>query len=461
MAETRPTAKIVIVIVGAGPAGVRAAATLAKAGQSVVLIDENFRIGGQIYRQPPPGAERAPAALYGFEAAKAVAVHRALDGLALDYRPETLVWNAREKLLDITGPRGAERLAFDRLILATGATDRSIPFPGWTLPGVYSLGGAQIALKAQGCAIGRRVVFAGTGPLLPLVAYQYAKAGAKVAAVLDTSPLSVKLKAAPGMLALPKTFAKGLYYLAQLKLGGIPVISGVDSFAVEGAEAPQAVTWRRGAARGRIECDAVGAGFGLRSETQLADLLGCGFAFDALTRQWLPLRDAEGRASERHIYLAGDGAGIAGADAAELAGERVAWTLLGDIGERVDIPRVARLDTGLARIARFRRAIEAAFPFPERFHAALADTQIVCRCEGVTAGHLKFQVEVREASEMNRLKAYSRLGMGRCQGRMCASAGAELLSHWCGAPLEAVGRLRGQAPVKPVPVGDAPPAEVA
>jgi len=450
-----------IVVVGAGPAGVRAAATLAKAGQRVVLIDENSRVGGQIYRQPPPGAERAPEALYGFEASKAVRIHRALDGLDIDYRPETLVWNARDRLLDLTGPRGTERLAFDRLILATGATDRSIPFAGWTLPGVFSLGGAQIALKAQGCAIGRRVVFAGTGPLLPLVAYQYAKAGAQVAAVLDTSGFATKLKAAPGLLALPKLFAKGLYYLAQLKRRGIPVINGVEGFAVEGVQAPEAITWHRGAQTGRIACDAVGAGFGLRSETQLADLLGCGFAFDDLSRQWLPVKDAEGRASERHIYLAGDGAGIAGADAAELAGERVAWTLLGDTGATVDAARVATLDRDLARIARFRRAIEAAFPFPDRFHGAVADSLIICRCEGVTAGHLRFQVEQREASEMNRLKAYSRLGMGRCQGRMCASAGAELLSHWCGTGIGAVGRLRGQAPVKPVPVAEMHPAEVA
>src|SRR6202000_762260 len=108
----------------------------------------------------------------------------------IDYRPETLVWNARDRVLDLSGPRGTARLPFDRIVLATGATDRSIPFPGWTLPGVFSLGGAQIALKAQGCAIGRRVVFAGTGPLLPLVAYQYAKAGAECAAVLHTSGLA-------------------------------------------------------------------------------------------------------------------------------------------------------------------------------------------------------------------------------------------------------------------------------
>ena len=450
-----------IVVIGAGPAGVRAAATLARAGQRPVLIDENLRIGGQIYRQPPPGAERAPGALYGFEAVKAVSIHRALHGLDIDYRPETLVWNAHEKMLNLTGPRGAERLEFDRMILATGATDRSIPFPGWTLPGVFSLGGAQIALKAQGCAIGRRVVFAGTGPLLPLVAYQYAKAGAQVAAVLDTSSFATKLKASPGLLTLPKLFAKGLYYLAQLKRRGIPVIEGVEAFAVEGAEAPDAVIWRRGGKRGRIECDAVGAGFGLRSETQLADLLGCTFAFDALTRQWLPTKDAQGRASLPYLYLAGDGAGIAGADAAELAGERAAWTMLGDLGKTVDGARIAVLDRGLARIARFRRAIEAAYPFPHHLHDAIPDTLVVCRCEGVTAGHLRFQVEQREAGEMNRLKAFSRLGMGRCQGRMCASAGAELLSHWRDADIGEVGRLRGQAPVKPLPIAVMPPVEVA
>ncbi|GGF26722.1 FAD/NAD(P)-binding oxidoreductase [Aliidongia dinghuensis] len=452
-----------LVVIGAGPAGVRAAATLAKAGRRVVLIDENLRIGGQIYRQPPPGAERPAEALYGFEAAKAVAIHQALDGLGdrIDYRPETLVWNVRGRVLDLTGPRGAERLEFDRLVLATGATDRSIPFPGWTLPGVFSLGGAQIALKAQGCAIGRRVVFAGTGPLLPLVAYQYAKAGATVAAVLDTSSFANKLKAAPGLLNLPKVFAKGLYYLAELKRRGVPVIDGVEGFAVEGAARPEAITWRRGGETRRIACDAVGAGFGLRSETQLADLLGCAFAFDDLTRQWLPVKDADGRASERHIYLAGDGAGIAGADAAELAGERVALTMLGDLGAAVDGGRVAVLDRGLARIQRFRRAIEAAFPFPHHFHAAIPDDLTICRCEGVSAGDLRRNVEVREAREMNRLKAYSRLGMGRCQGRMCASAGAELLSHWRGIELEAVGRLRGQAPVKPIPVAASSPEEAA
>src|SRR5829696_7129146 len=170
----------------AAPARVRAAETLARGGVRPILFEEGERPGGQIYRQPPRGAGRAAAELYGLEAAKAAAIHRVLPDLAdrVDYRPQTLVWNVFQNQLDLLGPDGYGEQRFDRLILATGAMDRALPFPGWTLPGVFTLGGAQIALKAQGVSIGWRVAFVGAGPLLPLVADQYAKAGADVVAVL-------------------------------------------------------------------------------------------------------------------------------------------------------------------------------------------------------------------------------------------------------------------------------------
>ena len=188
----------VVAIVGAGPAGVRAAETLARGGVRPILFDEGERPGGQIYRQPPRGAGRAAAELYGLEAAKAAAIHRVLPDLAdrVDYRPRTLVWNVFQSQLDLLGPDGYGEQRFDRLILATGAMDRALPFPGWTLPGVFTLGGAQIALKAQGMSIGRRVALVGAGPLLPLVAHQYAKAGARIVAVLDATPFAAKIDAA-------------------------------------------------------------------------------------------------------------------------------------------------------------------------------------------------------------------------------------------------------------------------
>lgn len=448
------------VIVGAGPAGIRAAQALVAAGLRPVVVDEAARGGGQIYRRQPDGFTRDAKTLYGTEAAKATALHRTIDGLAIDHRPNTLVWNIEAGALDLLRDGRAERLPYSHLILATGATDRILPIPGWTLPGAYSLGAAQVALKYQGCGIGRRVAFIGTGPLLPLVASQYLKAGAEVVAVLDTARQADKLAALPGLLRGPTTLAKGLRLLAALKAGGVPMRQGARPLRILGTERVEGLLWHDGEREQRIDCDAVAFGTGLRSETQLADLGGCRFRFDPLNRAWLPERDAAGRSSVAGLYLAGDGAGIAGADAAELAGERAAMALLEDLGRPVDRARAARLEAKLAAIGKFRQGLERAFPFPAGWAAQVPDDLVVCRCEEVSAGTLRATATRWGTPELNRLKALCRVGMGRCQGRMCGAAAAEILAAHRGVPVEAVGRLRGQAPVKPIPIAieDAPEA---
>jgi NADPH-dependent 2,4-dienoyl-CoA reductase/sulfur reductase-like enzyme len=448
-----------IVVIGAGPAGLRAVEALVRGGVRPILIDEAERPGGQIYRQPPPGATRAPKALYGFEADKAVALHEVLSrlGEAVDYRPRTLVWNVHGNHLDTLGPGGQGGLDFGRLVIASGAMDRVLPFPGWTLPGVFTLGGAQIALKAQGVSIGRRVAFVGAGPLLPLVVHQYARAGAEIAAVLDVTPFAAKLRQAFGLLAEPGTLAKGLWYTLRNAMAGLTVHSDVRAIGVEGEGRVRGLWWRDAAGRKHeVACDAVAASFGLRSETQLADLAGCAFSFDAVIRQWLPQRDATGRSSLQNVYLAGDGAGIGGADVAELQGERAALAVLEDTGQRVDAARVAALDQMLARQARFRRALEDAYPYPTHLVRDIADSEIVCRCEGITAGAVRAAATERGAHEVNRLKAFTRIGMGRCQGRVCGHAAADILAHTLGQDIAEVGRLRGNPPIKPIPIGGLP-----
>lgn len=455
-----PSSALRPVIVGAGPAGVRAAQALVAHGLRPVVIDEAPRAGGQIYRRPPVSlAERSAQALYGFEARRADAVHAAFDTLQgrIDYRPDSLVWNAQGGRLDVLhGPtRSTASVPYGQLIVATGATDRVLPVPGWTLPGVYTLGGAQVALKFQGCAIGERVVFMGTGPLLYLVAYQYAKAGAKVAAVLDTSRLADQLAATPAMLRQPAVFAKGAYYVAWLRAHGVALHSGVRPLRVLGDDQESRVTgvaWHDGREERKLACDAVGFGYALRSETQLADLLGCRFDFAPLHRAHLPVRDAAGRSSVKGVYLAGDGAGIMGADAAEWAGERAALALLADRGAAVDASRAAALERKLHKLSAFRKGLERAFPVPNDWAAHAPDTLVVCRCENITAGTLRQSVADAGTDELNRLKALSRVGMGRCQGRMCGVAAAEILAHATGLPLQQVGRLRGQAPIKPIPI---------
>ncbi|QXI30369.1 NAD(P)/FAD-dependent oxidoreductase [Pseudomonas vanderleydeniana] len=443
-----------VLIVGAGPAGIRAAQTLVEHGLRPVLLDESPRGGGQIYRQQPENFRRSPEQLYGFEATKAGAIHQALDKLRgqLDYRPETLVWNAEHGALDTLCRGRTEHLEYSAVIVATGATDRVLPVPGWTLPGAYSLGAAQIALKFQGCAIGERVVFAGSGPLLYLVAYQYAKAGAKVVAVLDSAPFSAQCKALPGLLGQPLTLAKGVYYRGWLGAHGVPVHQAAHLQRIEGDQQVQALHWHQAGQAHSLECDAVAFAHGLRSETQLADLLGCRFDWDPLNRSWLPERDRAGRSSVAGIYLAGDGAGIMGADAAERAGERAALALLEDQGYTVDAIRSADLEACLARIGRFRTGLENAFPFPEHWAHEAPDELVLCRCEEVRVGEVR--TVVREGHwEINRVKAHCRVGMGRCQGRICGAAAAEIIARESGRPLDAIGRLRAQAPIKPLPFG--------
>jgi NADPH-dependent 2,4-dienoyl-CoA reductase/sulfur reductase-like enzyme len=439
-----------VVIVGAGPAGISAARTLLDHGIKPCLIDESLRGGGQIYRRQPAGFQRSAKQVYGFDARKADAVHRTMDELAglIDYRPETLVWNAEDGRLDTLKSGRADSLEYSRIIVATGATDRILPVSGWTLPGVYSLGAAQIALKYQGCAIGERVAFCGSGPLLYLVAYQYAKAGAKVVAVLDSAPFSAQCRALPALLGQPATLAKGLYYRAWLSAHGVPVHQGVTLQQIEGEQRVSGIRWDRQ----DLACDAVAFAHALRSETQLADLLGCEFEWNALNRAWLPRRDNAGRSSLAGVYLAGDGAGIMGADAAQMAGERAALAVLEDAGVAIDHRRPAVLEQQLAGIQRFRQGLETAFPFPEDWAAQAPDELIVCRCEEVSVGDVRAVVDEGHW-EINRVKAHCRVGMGRCQGRMCGLAAAEIIAERSGRGIEHVGRLRGQAPIKPLPFG--------
>ncbi len=447
------------VIVGAGPAGVRAAEVLVAAGLKPIVVDEAPASGGQIYRRQPQGFRRG-AAVYGFEAKKATAVHEAFDRLAgqLDYRPGTTVWNLRPGRLYTVRDGIADEIGFRDIILATGAMDRIVPVPGWTLPGVFTLGGAQIALKAQGCVVGRRTAFVGTGPLLWLVAYQYLKACGTVAAIVDTTSFAAKARQAAGLLRGGGTFAKGLYYTAILRARGVRIAEGATPLAIEGADHVSGLRWRTGRGEASVECDAVALGFGLKPEAQLADLAGVPFRWHAAQRVWEPTRDANGRTAVSGVYLAGDGSGIAGADAAEIDGALAAHALLADRGIATSADAVATLTARRASLARFRTALDAAFPFPAALAAATADDTIVCRCEAVTAGEMREAARALDAREVNRAKAFSRVGMGRCQGRVCGLVAGEILAATLGVPTEAVGMLRSQPPVKPLPMSVHPQA---
>jgi NADPH-dependent 2,4-dienoyl-CoA reductase/sulfur reductase-like enzyme len=448
-----------VIVVGTGPAGVRAAQTFVEAGVTPVVVEEGRRDGGQIYRRQPEGFRRTYPTLYGSEAAKAEDLHRTFEAIRprVDYRSETLAWNVAGKTLHVLhdGNRTAA-LPFDALVVCSGATDRLMPVEGWNLAGCYSLGASQIALKSQACAIGRRVVFMGTGPLLYLVAAQYVKAGATVLAVLDTSALSQSLRALPALAARPGLLWKGMALKRVLRKAGVAVHTGIAPVRIEGDAANGVAGLRVRQPDGselHFDCDAVALGYHLRAETQLADLARCEFAFDAASRQWLPKIDDDGRSTTPGVYLAGDGARILGADGAEAAGRLAALAALSDLGQPASLDRMSALRRTLVKMDRFRLGLIQAFPWPHAQAAALPDAAVVCRCETITAGELRRVVVEMGGSEMNRAKAFSRVGMGRCQGRFCGHAAAEVVAHAAGIPIEKVGRLRGQGPVKPLPMG--------
>jgi NADPH-dependent 2,4-dienoyl-CoA reductase/sulfur reductase-like enzyme len=446
-----------VVIVGAGPAGTRAAELLVAAGLRPIVIDEASRSGGQIYRRPPPNFTRSHEQLYGTEAAKARAIHTTFDALAdkVDYRAETLAWAVKDDRLFVQNAMTVEQIPYDALLLAPGATDRLMPLAGWTRPGCYSLGAAQITLKAQGCSIGQDVVFVGTGPLLYLVAYQYMKAENAPVAVLDTSSFAQQLRGLPLMAARPEQLIKGAQLVAALRRSGVQILRGVRPLEVLGdADGVTGIRFRDAAGKEQeLRCTAIGMGYHLRSESQLADLAGCTFTFHPTVRQWLPEIDEMGRSSVKNVYLAGDGVRILGADGAEAAGKLAAAALLFDLGLPIAKAEVRSLKAEMRRHVRFAQGIAKAFPWPHEQVAAIPDTTLICRCEAITAGELRASVTDLHSPEVNRAKAFSRVGMGRCQGRFCGLASQEIVAAANAAPIESASRIRGQAPVKPLPIG--------
>ncbi|WP_296741203.1 FAD/NAD(P)-binding oxidoreductase [Mesorhizobium sp.] len=440
-----------IVVIGAGPAGIRAAECLVKAGIRPIVIDEGARAGGQIYRRPPDGFRRSARMLYGSEAAKARGLHTLFDAMV---EHDQVSHIERASVIAIAGSevhvlRGGEveRIGFQRLVIATGATDRVVPIPGWECGGVYTLGAAQIALKAQGVALGKSIVLLGSGPLLTLVATQLRTAGANVVAVLDTSSLNQQLGGIVDMASRPAVLLRGL--AMRLRLGNV-YAAGVAIDRIEASvDGPVAVHWRTGAGKAQVtSCDTVCVGWHLRSETHLADLAQVRFAYDDLWRQWLPVADAMGRAAP-NIYLAGDSLRPLGADAAELTGRLAAYACLTDMGLQV-AHHASDLRT-LRRLQRFARGVAKAFPWPDQHVKALPPDTILCRCENVSISSAKAAAELGGA-EVNRIKSLARVGMGRCQGRYCQLAEAELAAMWQGRPTSDVGRLRQQAPVRPTQV---------
>jgi len=450
------------VIIGAGPAGLACARTLVEAGLRPIVIEETAGPGGQGTRRLSTAMAKEAVRLMGSRAAAATtAREESEDGVlaACDWRPETLAWGIFADRIETIRNGHHDSISYNRLLISVGATDRIMALPGWTLPGVFSLGGAQVALKKHASFIGKRVVLAGASPLLYLAAVQYARMGACDLTVIDTARPADKRKAALGMfMTAPKTLMEGLSLLRELRQYKVRRIEGATLVKAEGREHVETLHIRHADGRPEvIGCDALAFGHGLRPETQLAELAGAEFRFCETLRNWYPVVDADGRAGEK-LWIAGDGAVTGGRVAAAESGRLAALSMI-ECGTGVTPTTTAerrRLRKSVMRLRRFQLHLAGAFPWPHETAAELPDDAVVCRCERVHAGTIRDAVrKVAGPVEVNRVKAITRCGMGRCQGRYCGQTLQELTAVTCQRPVADVGRLRAQAPVRPIPIAAA------
>ncbi|MEM1430632.1 MAG: NAD(P)/FAD-dependent oxidoreductase [Pseudomonadota bacterium] len=452
------TERAEVLVIGAGPAGLAAAAAAAQAGARILLLDEQPVPGGQVWRgadrrlQDPAAKRRAGDSDTG--AAEALA---GLDHPNIDYVANATIVDAtpERRVSWIGPPNGGPRLReaqADALILATGAQERPVPFPGWTLPGVMGVGALQLLLK-QGVVPEGRIVLAGQGPLILLTYVQLRRARASVKAFLDFGPALPPfdaLRQAGGILADPALFAKGVALAAARAVSGTPVHRAVDRLAAHGTDRVERLTFgSRGLSRS-IPCDVVAVHDGVIPNTQLTRLLNLPHVWDPAQEAFAPAAGPDHEAAPG-IWVAGDGAGIGGAEIARLSGALAGAAAAASVGKPAD-GRMPNLRAELRRKRRARTFLDALYR-PAPLAAHLTEDTPICRCEAVTSSQIGAAVQ-DGAHGPNRVKTFTRAGMGPCQGRMCGNTLTRVIADITAEAPHAVGALRIRPPLKPVLIED-------
>ncbi|MCH0565000.1 MULTISPECIES: NAD(P)/FAD-dependent oxidoreductase [unclassified Streptomyces] len=433
-----------LAVVGAGPAGLAAAVTAAGLGLTVTLLDAGERPGGQFHRHPAPGLGAArPAALHhGWRhfTDRLGRLQAQRDAGRVTHLPGHHVWTVGRAdghwhLHAVAGPDEAPATVHARtVLLATGAFERQLPFPGWTLPGVVGAGGAQAMLKSGLVLPGRRVVVAGSGPLLLAVAGSLAAAGARVPVVAEAAAYTAYARALPTLLRNPAKLAEGARHQAALLHRTTRLLTRHAVTAAHGTTRVEAVTvtrldrdWRPVPGTGRrIPCDALAVGHGLVPQLDLATGLGCTTRRTPDDTRALTV-DAGQATSVPGVWAAGESCGVGGADLAVTEGEIAAGAVAHALrGTPRDPRRTADLARRRDRLRAFADAMATVHRPGPGWAGWLDDPTEVCRCEEVTARQIRTAVTEYGAHDTRTVKLLTRAGMGWCQGRVCGPAVARL-----------------------------------
>lgn len=456
-----------VLVIGAGPAGLAAALAAADAGLDVVLADDRAAPGGQYFKQPPEARVSDPTRLDAqYRAGRALIAHVRAAGV--EHRPGMEVWGAPapDELL-ATAPDGPWTLRPRALVIATGAYERAVPVPGWTLPGVMTTGAAQTLLRAYQVSPGARVLVAGNGPLNMQVAAELVRGGARVVALAELAR-STDPRRAPALArmaaAAPDLIVQGARYGATLARARVPILHGRALVRAEGDGRVERATLAKIDDRGRpvpgsertYEVDAVCVGYGFLPSSELARTLGVPHRYDRRSGAFVVERSANGRTPVDGVWVVGDGGGIGGARVAQAAGTLAGVDVARSLGRTIDGEQLAAeraAERAYRRARRFQDAlwsVYAAPPLAERL--ATPDTPI-CRCENVPLRRIEEAFDAG-MQHIGAVKRVTRAGMGGCQGRYCGGILAEIAARRAGREPDEFDLFAPAAPFKPQRLDD-------
>jgi len=449
-----------LLIVGAGPAGMSAAVTARKAGLNVVVIDEQPTPGGQIWRGIETVAATPRGTLLGESYLEGRPVASAFRLSGATYEPETQLWQIETGFRAfVTKDRKARVIEAQTILLATGAQERPAPVRGWNLPGVLTVGAAQILLKNAGQVPAKPVWLAGSGPLMLLYMIQLIKAGGKIAGYLDTTPRGRLISALPH---LPRALLgaidlyKGIQWSLELRAAGVKTIRHVTDIEALGHEDLKSIRyWTASGTEETVEADTLLLHEGVIPHLHMALSLGCNVAWRDDQDCFVPVLDEWCESSKPNVFIAGDGAGIAGARAATLRGQIAALGIaikLGRMSPKEGSITARSLRKKLNRELALRPFLDALFR-PRKAVFEPHDDTIVCRCEEITAGQIRATARIGNPGP-NQIKAFTRAGMGPCQGRQCGHTVTRIIADTEGRTPDDVGFYNIRPPLKPVTLGE-------
>ena len=455
-----------LLVVGGGPAGLAAASTAAGLGLDVAIVDERPTFGGQIYKQPGPGFVVKDPRRLGRDHLRGRELIEQAEASGAELLPSTSAVAVRDDDVVLV-PDGGHALTVSaaRLLVAPGAHDRPVVFPGWTLPGVLTAGAAQTIVKTQRVLPGERLVFAGSGPLALAFPAQLHHYGANVLLALEAGPrpglrdvlrLGAAARGNSALLRDAVSYRSGLLRArVPMRYGRIVVRAEGDGRVERVVHAAVDRSWRViPGTEEHAEADTLCVGYGFVPSVELLRLAGCDFRYDEDLGGPVVVVDEWQRTTAPGVSTAGDGAGIAGALVAVDEGRLAALGAALDLealtageAERQAEPIRARL----ARKAAFRKALRRLHTIGDGVYELATDDTVVCRCEEVTRGEV--YVAAAETTDLNVVKSLTRAGMGLCQGKSCQRQVAATIAARHGIPIESVPPATPRFPVRPVPMG--------